>query len=174
MFKDGKIRGCSICQSTKNPEEIRKSPEFGKYIWGCRECGAKSVRDLTHGIKNDSIKGSTNRALNYCAQVFDSRVKCQSILEIGPGDWSFLRAFSDKLLQIDHLVDLGWVTSNYPIEIFAIDVGKNFIPEKKIITAQMKGKGNFTPLFISVPKTPKEIYDVSKKFYLRIKKISLI
>ena len=151
MIKNGIIQSCPICESIAEPVWEYKTPEFGKDILQCPDCTGYSVRDLDHGVSNDEIPGSANRAEHYAKMLTSSNVK--SVLEIGPGNWSFLQRLQNKSAKPKDL------------KLYAVDVGNNFIDTQKNIK-------NLTSIIIDPPETPEDIYNVSSTILNKINKLT--
>ena len=152
MIKNGIIQSCPICESIAEPVWEYKTPEFGKDILQCPDCTGYSVRDLDHGVSNDEIPGSANRSEHYAKMLSSHNVK--SVLEVGPGNWSFLQRLQNKS------------KASKDLKLYAVDVGSNFIDNQKNIK-------NLTSIIIDPPKTPKDIYNVSSIILNKINELTI-
>ena len=148
MIKNGILTQCPLCKSTEEPKKVGLSYEFDRDILTCGSCGLMSVRDLTHGVTSDSLTGSSARAKTYRHVLAEKFPKIRSVLEIGPGDWKFLRQMASH----------GGVK-----KLISIDVGDNFRKEKACLIQDMDKKGKELDYHvIEPPVDPVEIFEVSR------------
>jgi hypothetical protein len=149
MFKQGLITCCPICKNEDKAEEknIGLSKEFGVPFYRCNICQHTSVRDLRHGIKNDSIPSNKNRCRTYSRLIAENDDSINawssgsgdpSILEIGPGDFNLC----------DRLVDKGIK------DVSSMDVGINFMNN---------GNSSIKKWCVEIPQSPEEVFNVSKE-----------
>ncbi len=149
MFKQGQITCCPICKNEDKSLEaaIGLSKEFGVPFYECKVCKHSSVRDLRHGVENDSIPSNRRRGQQYSKLIAANDESIQAwapyktdpkILEIGPGDYNLC----------DYLVGKGIRN------ISSIDVGINF---------KKRGDPIIKKWYVEIPKTPEEIFNISKE-----------
>ena len=150
MFKQGQITCCPICKNEDKSLEkaIGLSKEFGVPFYECSVCSHSSVRDLRHGVKNDSIPSNRQRANKYTKLIAwnDDSIRAwssrkddlqeSSILEIGPGDYNLCNMIAQKGLR----------------NISSIDVGVNFTKRGETVIKKWS---------VDIPETPQQIFDVS-------------
>ena len=143
MFKNGHITCCPVCKNDNSDLDtiIGLSKEFGVPFYECSICNHASVRDLTHGIENDSIPSNKKRNKLYVCTIDDMFDENTSILEVGPGDYRLVAG----------LIDCGFHN------ITTIDVGINFASG---------GRGtSLLKWSVPVPKSPREVFEVSEKMH---------
>jgi hypothetical protein len=149
MFKLGLITCCPICKNENKTEEkkIGLSKEFGVPFYRCNVCMHTSVRDLRHGIKNDSIPSNKRRCLKYSSLIagnaesisaWSSGSPEPSILEIGPGNFRLC----------DRLVAKGIK------DVSSLDVGINFMGN---------GNASIKKWCVEIPQSPEAVFNVSSE-----------
>ena len=142
MFKNGIITCCPVCKNSDPGMalDIGLSKEFGVPFIECKICSQASVRDLRHGIENDAIPSNKKRNRVYSNAITQTFRPDQTILEIGPGDYQLSNSMCSYFKRVS-----------------TIDVGKFFLSNKP--------EASLDANFVEAPKSPKDIFYVSKEIY---------